>query len=220
MATGQPFRRKEAVGKALDSATRVIDLLNEGARLLATQRPGEALTPLREALLLAPDNVSVAINLGGAYIMQRKYRQAAPILERAAELEPDNAMAWLNLAAAYLGRLELSTRATQDQAIAAFEKAAQIDPNLHNVHYNLGLIYRTAVRWRACAHFQRAVEIAPMTATPAIGCNCCSRAFPRSLRQLAMINSTASDHTLSRLTRSRLTAAQSVQRRAMTHPVG
>ncbi|MFZ1241598.1 MAG: tetratricopeptide repeat protein [Anaerolineae bacterium] len=162
MATGQPFRRKEAVGKALDSATRVIDLLNEGARLLATQRPGEALTPLREALLLAPDNVSVAINLGGAYIMQRKYRQAAPILERAAELEPDNAMVWLNLAAAYLGRLELSTQATQDQAIAAFEKAAQIDPNLHNVHYNLGLIYRDRGEMaRACAHFQRAVEIAP-----------------------------------------------------------
>ncbi len=162
MASKQPSQRNQPAREPSDPAGRFTDLLNQGARLLANQRPGEALTPLHAALRLAPDNVSVAINLGGAYIMQHKYRQATPILERAAELEPDNAMVWMNLAAAYLGRLELSTQATQDKAIAAFEKAAQIDPNLHNVHYNLGLIYKDRGEIsRARAHFQRALEIAP-----------------------------------------------------------
>ncbi len=145
-----------------ETASRVIELLNQGARLLASQRPGEAMTSLQEAQRLDPDNVAIAINLGGAYIMQRKYRQAVPILERAVELEPGNAMAWMNLAAAYLGRLELSTRATQDRAIAAFERAVQLDGTLHNVHYNLGLIYHDrGENLRACAHFQRVLEIHP-----------------------------------------------------------
>lgn len=162
MATSKRPRSKRAPADAPDVAARVVDLLNQGARLLSSQRPGEALVPLQEALQLAPDNVSVAINLGGAYIMQRKYRQAAPILEHAAQLEPNNAMIWMNLGAAYLGRLELSTQATQDQAIAAFEKALQIDPDLHNVHYNLGLIYKDRAEiTRACAHFYRALEINP-----------------------------------------------------------
>jgi len=162
MATTNQPRRPQSSAGAPDAAARVIDLLNQGARLLASQRPGEALAPLREALQLAPDNVSIAINLGGAYIMQRKYRQAVPILERAAQLEPNNAMIWTNLGAAYLGRLELSTQTTQDQAITAFEKAVQIDPDLHNVHYNLGLIYKDRGEiTRACAHFYRALEINP-----------------------------------------------------------
>ena len=162
MATTNQPRRPQSSAGAPDAAARVFDLLNQGARLLASQRPGEALAPLREALQLAPDNVSIAINLGGAYIMQRKYRQAVPILERAAQLEPNNAMIWTNLGAAYLGRLELSTQTTQDQAIAAFEKAVQIDPDLHNVHYNLGLIYKDRGEiTHACAHFYRALEINP-----------------------------------------------------------
>ena len=162
MATTKQPRREQSSEAAPDPAARVIDLLNQGARLLASQRPGEALAPLREALQLAPDNITVAINLGGAFIMQHKYRQAVPILERAAQLEPDNAMIWTNLGAAYLGRLELSTQATQDQAIAAFDKAVQIDPHLHNVHYNLGLIFKDRGEiTRACTHFQRALEINP-----------------------------------------------------------
>ncbi len=122
-------------------AERVRHLVSEGARLLAARRPGEAIPKLEEALSLDPHNVSAAINLGGAYILQGKHRQAVPPLEAASQLEPDNAMVWSNLAAAYLGKLPLSTPEQQEQAIAAYERALAIDPHTPNVHYNLGLIY-------------------------------------------------------------------------------
>lgn len=152
---------KPATGQATDVA-RVNTLLNEAAHLLHQHRPGEAVTRLEEARQLAPENVMLAINLGGAYIMQGKHRRAVPILEEASRLEPDNPMIWTNLAAAYLGRLELSTRDVQDRAIVAFERALQIDPMAPNINYNLGLIYqeRGDIE-RACAHFARAVEINP-----------------------------------------------------------
>ena len=144
------------------TATQVIALLNEAAQLLHQHRPGEAVARLEQARQWEPDNVTVAINLGGAYIMQGKFRQAVPILEQASRLEQDNAMIWTNLAAAYLGRLELSTRDVQDKAIAAFERALAIDPSAPNINYNLCLIYRERGELdRACAHFSRALEINP-----------------------------------------------------------
>lgn len=152
---------KPATGQSIDIA-RVNTLVNEAAQLLHQHRPGEAVTRLEEARQLAPDDVMLAINLGGAYIMQGKHRRAVPILEQASRLEPDNPMIWTNLAAAYLGRLELSTRDVQDKAIAAFERALQIDPLAPSINYNLGLIYRERGDVaRACAHFARAMEVNP-----------------------------------------------------------
>lgn len=141
---------------------RVRELLNEGARLLSHRRPGEAAAVLEEALALDPTNVAVAINLGGAYVMQGKFSKAVPVLEEAAEREPGNEMVWVNLAAAYLGRLELSSREMQDRAIAAFERALAVNPQTPNVNYNLGLIYMERREYRrAAAHFYRALEVDP-----------------------------------------------------------
>ena len=81
-----------------------------------------------EAATLLPDNVDVAINLAGADILQRQYKQAVPILKRASELAPTNAMVWINLAAAHLGRLELSGPQQQERAIAAYERALKLIP--------------------------------------------------------------------------------------------
>ncbi len=138
-----------------DVAERVRRLVSEGARLLAARRPGEALPLLAEAWELDPHNAATAINLGGAYILQGKYRRAVPVLEEAARLEPDNPMVWTNLAAAYLGRLSLSSPEQQEQAIAAYERVLTLDPRTPHVHYNLGLIYlerRDLARAAACFH--------------------------------------------------------------------
>ena len=137
-------------------------LLRDGARLLGQRRPGEAVAKLEEAARLLTDDVDVAVNLGGAYILQRRYRKAIPVLERASRLVPDNAMVWVNLAAAYLGQLEVSGPKQQQRAIAAYERALQVDPLTPNVHYNLGLIYKDRQEWhRARAHFHRALEVDP-----------------------------------------------------------
>lgn len=134
----------------------------QGTHLLSQQRPGEAAEKLERAARLLPGNVDVAINLAGAYILQRRYSKAVPLLERASELAPDNAMIWVNLAAAHLGRLELSGPQQQAQAIAAYHQALRIDPYTPNVHYNLGLIHKDRRDWaEAQTQFRRALEVNP-----------------------------------------------------------
>jgi predicted Zn-dependent protease len=124
-----------------DRAERVQRLVSEGARLLAAKRPGEAAEILSKAWELDPQNAAVAINLGGAYVLQGKHERAIPALEAATRLEPENPMTWVNLAAAYLGKLPFATQDRQDRAIAAFERAVALNPRTPNVHYNLGLIF-------------------------------------------------------------------------------
>lgn len=137
-------------------------LVNTGANLLQNGDPARALPLLERAWELAPTEVAAAINLGGAYILLNRHAEAVPVLEAAAALAPDNAMVWLNLGAAYLGNPLLATPAQQDQAIRAFERVLAIDPTMHYVNYNLGLIFRDRQDYvRACEQFRRALEVDP-----------------------------------------------------------
>lgn len=141
---------------------RAQELTNKGAHLLQLRRPGEAARLLEEAWQLMPDSVDVAINLGGAYIIQRRWRKAVHFLEEAARRWPDHAMVWMNLAAAHLGPLETAGPVAQQRAIKAFEEALRCDPMTPNANYNLGLIYKERGEYgRAAAHFWRALEVNP-----------------------------------------------------------
>lgn len=134
--------------------------LNESARLLRANRPGEAITVLRSLQEQFPKDADIAINLGGALILQRKWDQAVKVLKAAAEHNRDNAMLWTNLGAAYLGRLETSGPQHQRRAIQAYENALRADPSAPNVHYHLALIYKEQGNLsRASAMFQRALEV-------------------------------------------------------------
>lgn len=140
----------------------VAHLLNEGARLLHSQRPAEALPPLRKAYRLAPDDPDVAVNLGGALVMNAKWSEAVRFLEQALVQHPDNTRLWINLAAAHLGRLPLSSFAAQDKAIAAYQRALELDPIAFSVHYNVGLIYAERQDWPQAEHwFQAALRANP-----------------------------------------------------------
>lgn len=139
-----------------------IELLSQGARLLAQGRPGEAVTKLEQARKLLPDDLDAVINLGGAYVMQGRYNKAVTVLERATEIDPTNPMLWTNLAAAYLGNLDLSGPQQQERAIEAYERALALDPSAPNVHYNLGLIYKDRRDWmRAKSYFLLAAQVDP-----------------------------------------------------------
>lgn len=138
------------------------ELLNESARLLSQGRPGEAADKLLDLQKKHPDNVDIAINLGGAYILQRRWEAAAKVLKKALESHPDNAMLWTNLAAAELGVLETSGPQQQDRAIEAYQRALEIEPATPNVHYHLGLIYKERGELlRALAFFQGALDVLP-----------------------------------------------------------
>ncbi len=141
---------------------RVHRLLNEGARLLRAGRADEALTPLRRAYELAPEDPDVLMTYGGALIMNAKWSKAVALLERAVEMHPENARLWLNLAAAYLGRLEFSSRRAQDRAIEAYKRAIEIDPIAPSAHYNVGLIHAERQDWEQAEEwFEAALRANP-----------------------------------------------------------
>lgn len=136
--------------------------LNASARLLSANRPGEAVVLLEPLHTQHPHDPDIAINLGGALILQRKWDRAVQVLLPAARQNMLNAMLWVNLAAAYLGRLETAGPKQQQQAITAYEQALRADPKAPNVHYHLGLIYKEQGNLtQASALFQRALEINP-----------------------------------------------------------
>ncbi len=130
--------------------------------MLQHNRPAEAvekLTPLYERWPTHPD---VAINLGGAYILLRKWNRAVRVLRHAAESHPENAMLWANLAAAELGRLETAGPQQMAQALAAYEQALIADPQVPNVHYHMALIYKEqGALHQATASFQLALVVNP-----------------------------------------------------------
>ena len=137
-------------------------LLNEGARLLRTQRPAEALAPLQQAYELAPDDPDVAVTLGGALVMSARWSAAVGFLEAAVEQHPENSRLLLNLAAAYLGRLEFSSFAAQERAIGVYKRAIEVDPVAENAHYSIGLIYAERQDWpEAESWFQAALRAYP-----------------------------------------------------------
>jgi len=148
--------------QADQNSERVQRLVSEGARLLEAKRPGEAIVKLAEAWALDSQNAAVAINLGGAYILQGKHDLAIPVLEKALLLEPDNVMVWSNLAASYLGKLPLASSERQQKAILAYERALALDARAPHVHYNLGLIYlERDDPLRAASHFYSALVTDP-----------------------------------------------------------
>jgi len=152
-------RRLDAAGRRAQAQR----LSARGAEFLRKENLERAIPLLVRAHALAPDDVAVAANLGGALVMDSRYEQAVPILERACEVAPTYVTAWINLGTAYLGELESSTDEQQHKAIAAFERAIELDPIAPSVHYNLGLIHRHRGEVeQAAARFHQAVQANPL----------------------------------------------------------
>jgi len=138
------------------------DSMTQGTWLLSQRKPDDALPFLERAHKLKPDNPDAALNLGGAYIMAGKHKLAIVILESAVARTPDNAQLWINLGAAYLGNPITATDERQQRALAAFNRALEIDPLAHSVAYNIGLIHRDRGEIElAIAAFRRAVLADP-----------------------------------------------------------
>ncbi len=118
------------------------ETFRQGTRLLHQGQSKEAIPYLEKAVALQPEDNDAAINLGGAYIMTKKFKKASAVLEPLSRQYPNNAKIWINLGAAYLGNPVLARDVEQEKAIFAFEQALKLDPIAPSVAYNIGLIYR------------------------------------------------------------------------------
>ena len=83
--------------------SRFFNLLSKGTQALHDGDIAKAIRLLERAHELDQENIDAALNLGGAYILSKKFSKAAAILEPLSERDPHNPMVWTNLGAAYLG---------------------------------------------------------------------------------------------------------------------
>lgn len=145
-----------------NSNQNFFDLMREGTRALQRGKTSTAIPLLEQAHQIDPENSDVILNLAGAYILTKKFKQAAALLEPLSEQDSDNPMVWTNLGAAYLGNPILANDEKHEKAIAAFKKAIKIDPKAPHVAYNLGLIYRDRKEYDDAIHwFKQAVRTNP-----------------------------------------------------------
>lgn len=163
MVKRKPVRKTPKRSSTTPSTERARRLANRGAELLQAGQYGEAVSTLERAYELLPDDVPTAINLGGACVMTKRYARAIEVMVHARDQEPDNEMIWINLGAAYLGNPILADDKAQCAAIEAFERALEINPVAHSVHYNLGLIHRDRGEWaQAAQRFAQAIQANPL----------------------------------------------------------
>ncbi len=134
----------------------------KGTQLLHQGKAEKAIPLLEKARKIDPAHVDTAINLSGAYVLQKKFKQAITLLEPFRKSDPDHIMIWTNLGAAYLGNPVLANDDEQMKAIDAFKKALAINPIAPNAAYNIGLIYyRRNDPINAATYFQKAVQADP-----------------------------------------------------------
>jgi predicted TPR repeat methyltransferase len=109
---------------------------------------------LREALKLAPENVSVLNNLSVALIQQRKRGEARAYAEKAIVIDPASIQALLVLADCHAHDENF-----QD-ALAAYDRIIAFDPGIAEVHNNRGLALEQLQRHTdALASYERALAI-------------------------------------------------------------
>ncbi len=111
---------------------------------------------LRDALQLAPTNVSILTNLAVVLQQQGKRREAREHAEKAIAVQPDNVEALLVLADARMGEQEFNA------ALDAYDRIIMLDPNIAQVYNNRGITLEKVGRHGdALDSYERAIALAP-----------------------------------------------------------
>jgi tetratricopeptide (TPR) repeat protein len=119
-------------------------------------RPEEALAAARTAVGLAPDDQNLKI-LANVLVQLGRHAEAAEAVRAAPRLDPSDPQRHYLLGAALADQ-----RGHDEQAMAAFEQAARLAPEMVEVHVAMGHLAARARRYdRAEACFQRALALDP-----------------------------------------------------------
>ena len=126
------------------------------AELYNRQGRAELVEPtLQKAVSLAPEDWSLATQLGTYYLDIGKWAQAGEQYRRAVEQVPDNPRAHNNLGLVYRGLDK------PDDAAAAFQKAIDLEPTFLR-YRNLGMVLAEAGKYSEAAQaLGKAIELRP-----------------------------------------------------------
>jgi tetratricopeptide (TPR) repeat protein len=132
-------------------AIHVEPLLARAAELLTAGRPAEAITPLRDAVFLAPANPLIQHDLGLACLEVGRLPEAIEALQRAVSLKPRFADAHFRLGIA------LEKAGHLGAALVAYDRATELQPTLTEAWFRAGaLVYTMGHRQEAIGCFRRA----------------------------------------------------------------
>jgi tetratricopeptide (TPR) repeat protein len=111
--------------------------LRLGEVLLADGQPGEAAEAFRQAVGLRPGEATPRLRLATALARAGKADEAVAQFEEVLAEKPDDAVRQAQLRVDY-GNL-LADVGRTEEALAAYRRALELDPQLAKAHYNLGL---------------------------------------------------------------------------------
>ncbi len=127
--------------------------------------PGQAIRSLEQAIILDPQDrqgvaASAAPHLALALYRAGEYERAIEIARQSIEWRPDRAGNWNTLGLAQRGRER------NQEAVASFERAAEIDPERAQYRFNLGATYVTlGDLTKAEAEYLRGLDLEPGSAS-------------------------------------------------------
>ncbi|MGA2416454.1 MAG: tetratricopeptide repeat protein, partial [Candidatus Sulfotelmatobacter sp.] len=125
----------EALKKAVDAdPTQIVPYKTLAYYYTFLGNRHDAIATWQKLKSLAPDDPDIASNLGGLYMLEKRYPEAASLFEAAAQRNPSDAYAQLRL-----GMIRLRSH-NRDQGMEAMHKALQIDPGaemLNDVAYEM-----------------------------------------------------------------------------------
>ncbi len=134
--TTETQARIELMNKAIGHCNYDAFLFNyRFVQLRKSNQDRAALSDIKKAIELDPDEASWHSNLGNIYYSQLNYASAISAYQKAIEIEPDYHDAWYSLGNAY------ASQQKYDLSIAAYHKAIVIKPDYCDALYNLACIY-------------------------------------------------------------------------------
>jgi Flp pilus assembly protein TadD len=139
----------------VDQPGSITLLLNRASQLGAMGRYAGARADLEQALALEPSNITVRSALGIVLLRKGLWADAIPHLRRVVEVESWSPTAWF-----YLGEA-LNHVDDLDGALAAFARAAEIDPHHAKALYGQGIVLDRLRRPEDATHmYRRSREVA------------------------------------------------------------
>jgi serine/threonine-protein kinase len=114
----------------------------------------KALQMYGKAIQIAPEWYATYVNVGSIYDQNGQYEKAIDPLKKSISLRPSY-QGYVNLGAAYFGLNKL------DEAAAAYEEAAKLDPQQYVVWGNLGdALFNSGKKEQSLTPLRKAVELA------------------------------------------------------------
>jgi tetratricopeptide (TPR) repeat protein len=174
MALGAAYAAQNKLDLAEPELRKAVELAPDNAQchfhlavLLNTKKkPDEALSEIGRAVQLDPNMGQAHFLQGTLFHMRKSYRAAIAAYQKAAKLLPKNPMPEYNIGVAYENLAEAEKQFRfRDEAISAYLRALEADPNYNQARVNVARLYRAVNNSvQSMEHFRKALAANPSDA--------------------------------------------------------